>query len=87
MADAQSQRFFALSQKVASQSPAQLHYRGYSGVGNEKIRGQVCMKESFECGNPEDEGQRNEWPPEELLPGLRELMEDFFQVETPRKYF
>lgn len=56
------------------------HYRGYSGVGNEKVREQICTKEGFGCGNPEDELQPNIWPSEELLPGFRAFMKDFFGV-------
>jgi hypothetical protein len=61
-------------------APERSHYRGYSGVGNEKVREHVCMKETFDGGNPEDDAQPNVWPPEELLPGFRKFMEEFFQV-------
>jgi hypothetical protein len=61
-------------------SQARLHYRGYSGIGNEKVREHVCIKEGFGCGNPEDASQPNLWPPEELLPGFRVFMENFFSV-------
>jgi hypothetical protein len=44
------------------------------------VRQQICTKEGFGCGNPEDELQPNIWPPEELLPGFRAFMEDFFGV-------
>jgi hypothetical protein len=56
------------------------HHRGYSRVGNEKVREHSCMKDGFDIGNPEDDSQPNIWPPEELLPGFREFMEGFFQV-------
>ena len=59
---------------------SRLQNRGYSGVGNEKIREHICFKEGFGCGNPQDGSQPNIWPPEELLPGFREFMEDFFSV-------
>jgi len=52
-------------------------------VGNEKVRDQMCMKENFDCGNPEDHERRNSWPTEELLPGFRHFTEDFFQVQVP----
>lgn len=48
-------------------------------MGNERIRDQICMKESFGCGNPDDE-RSNNWPTEERLPGFRDFAEDFFQV-------
>lgn len=54
-------------------------YRGYVGVGCEKVRGHVCIKESFDIGNPDEDGQANLWPSEELLPGFRCFMEVFFQ--------
>lgn len=43
------------------------------------------MKESFDIGNPEDEVQPNIWLPEELLPGFRQFMEDFVEVQARRK--
>lgn len=39
------------------------------------------MKESFDCGNPEDDEQLNSWPTEEMLPGFRHFTENFFQVQ------
>jgi hypothetical protein len=56
------------------------HHRGYSGIGNEKVREQICMKEGFTCGNPEEVAQPNIWPSDERLPGFRSLMEEFFEV-------
>ena len=44
------------------------------------MREHICMKEGFACGNPKDDGQLNIWPSEELLPGFRKLMEEFFEV-------
>ena len=38
------------------------------------------MKEGFTCGNPKDDEQLNIWPSDELLPGFRKLMEEFFEV-------
>lgn len=76
-----SQRLFALSEsEKASIRPCSPSYNhGYSGVGDEKIRDCICMKESFDCGNPEDHERHNSWPTEDLLPGFRHFMEDFFQ--------
>lgn len=79
----QNKQFFKLSElekKSASNSPSQcLH--GYSATGDEKIRDKICMKESFDCGNPENNTmQSNNWPPEEHLPGFRNFTEDFFEV-------
>jgi len=77
-----SKRYFALSdyeKRLASSSLPQSHDRGYLAVGEEKVRGQIPMKESFDFGNPDDEGQGNNWPPQELLPGFRNFMEDFFK--------
>jgi len=84
----QSQRFFALSESekgIARRPPDRSNHRGYSGVGNEQVRDRVCMKESFDVGNPKDEVQPNLWLPEELLPGFREFMNVFFQVQTRRR--
>ena len=78
----QSKRFFDLSEsaKTNIQPSGRSHHRGYSGVGREKVREHTCTKEGFGCGNPEDSSQLNIWPPEELLPGFRLFMEDFFWV-------
>lgn len=54
-------------------------YRGYIGVGREKIRERVCIKEGFDTGNRDDDEQPNIWLPEELLPGFRDFMQMFFQ--------
>jgi len=83
----QSKRFFALSEsekQIARRPPDRSNHRGYSGVGNEKVRERICMKESFDVGNPNDKGQPNLWLPEELLPDFREFMDDFFQVQAQR---
>ena len=84
IATGQSKRLFALSesQKAAIHPLSPPHDRGYSGIGNEKVRNRTCMKESFDCGNPEDDERRNSWPREELLPGFRQFTEDFFQVQS-----
>ena len=52
-------------------------------MGNEKVRERICIRETFDSGNPEDDRQPNIWPPEELLPGFRKFMEEFFQVPYP----
>jgi hypothetical protein len=44
------------------------------------VREHSCMKEGFTFGNPNDDAQLNIWPTEELLPGFRKLMEEFFEV-------
>lgn len=78
----QSKRFFAISQSektLIHRPPGKSLYRGYVGVGREKVREHSCIKESFDTGNPDEDEQPNIWPPEELLPGFREFMEDFFQ--------
>jgi isopenicillin N synthase-like dioxygenase len=80
----QSKRFFALPEpekNIAWYSPDRSYHRGYSGVGNEKVRGRICIKECFDSGNPEDDTQPDVWPSEELLPGFRKFMEIFFQVQ------
>jgi isopenicillin N synthase-like dioxygenase len=83
--NSQSRRLFALSESgkgtINPSSPS--HNRGYSGIGNEKVRDRMCMKENFDCGNPEDHERQNSWPTEELLPGFRHFTEDFFQVRSP----
>ena len=80
----QSQRLFALSESekasIRSCPPSSNH--GYLDVGDEKIRDRISMKESFDCGNPEDLERSNSWPPENLLPGFRHFTEDFFQVRN-----
>ncbi len=48
-------------------------------MGQEKVRERICIKESFDFGNPDEDEQPNKWPSEELLPGYREFMEMFFQ--------
>lgn len=76
-----SKRLFALSESgkgsIRPSSPSR--NRGYSGIGNEKIRDTICMKENFNCGNPKDLERDNSWPTEELLPGFRHFTEDFYQ--------
>ncbi|KAF6235478.1 hypothetical protein HO173_006161 [Letharia columbiana] len=77
-----SKRFFALSESkknLIRRPPDKSIYRGYVGVGREKVRERVCIKESFDTGNPDEDEQTNLWPPEELLPGFREFMEMFYQ--------
>ncbi|KAM0805218.1 thymine dioxygenase [Usnea florida] len=78
----QSSKFFALSdsEKKSIQRPADRSLnRGYVGVGREKVRQRICIKEGFDTGNPhDDEEQPNQWPSEETLPGFRDFMELFF---------
>lgn len=77
-----SNRFFALSdseKNLIRRPPDKSLYRGYVGVGREKVRERICIKESFDTGNPDEGEQPNIWPPEELLPGFREFMEPFFR--------
>lgn len=48
---------------------------------SEKVRGdRIRMKEKFDLGNPEVDGERDNWPPDELLPGFSDLMVDSFQL-------
>lgn len=79
----QSKRFFALPeiQKNEIQRPPDCSLnRGYVGVGCEKVRERICVKESFDMGNPDDgEDQPNLWPSEASLPGFRAFMESFFR--------
>lgn len=77
-----SKRFFDLpeSEKNMIQRPSDKSlYRGYVGVGREKVRERICIKESFDTGNPDECEQPNIWPPEELLPGFRDFTQMFFQ--------
>ncbi|CAD6588648.1 MAG: hypothetical protein ASARMPRED_003677 [Alectoria sarmentosa] len=76
-----SKRFFDLSEpekNMIGRPPDKLVDRGYVGVGREKVRERICIKESFGTGNPDEDEQPNIWPPEELLPGFRDFMEMFF---------
>lgn len=77
----QSKRFFALSESEKNtirRPPDRSRYRGYVGVGQEKVRERVCVKESFAIGNPDEDEQPNQWPSEELLPGFQGFMEVFY---------
>ena len=77
----QSKQFFALpeSTKTSIQRPAdQSLNRGYVGIGREKVRERICIKEGFDTGNPHDNEQPNKWPSEETLPGFRDFMTLFF---------
>ena len=79
---AQSKQFFALAESEKNsihRLPDRSLYRGYVGVGREKVRERICIKESFDTGNPHEDEQRNIWPSEQLLPGFREFMEIFYQ--------
>lgn len=78
----QSKLFFALSksEKNSIQRPTDRSlYRGYVGVGREKVRERICVKEAFDTGNPDEYEQPNLWPSEELLPGFQGLMDTFFR--------
>ena len=78
----QSKRFFALSESeknMIQRPPDRSLYRGYVGVGREKVRERICMKESFDTGKSDEDEQPNIWPPDALLPGFREFMEMFYQ--------
>ncbi len=52
---------------------------GYSGVGREKVRGQICMKECFDVGHLQDDVP-DTWTQEELLRGFLGFFSDFYQV-------
>lgn len=42
------------------------------------MRERICIKESFDLGNPEESEQPNMWPAEDLLPGFCDSMQTFF---------
>lgn len=53
----QSRRFFSLSgsEKNSIERPIDRSlYRGYVGVGREKVRERICVKESFDTWNPDE---------------------------------
>ena len=54
-------------------------YRGFVGVGRGKVRERICIKESFNTGNPDEDDQSNIWPPDALLLGFRDFMQNFYQ--------
>jgi isopenicillin N synthase-like dioxygenase len=59
--------------------PARSFDQGYCGIGKEKVRGQTCMKESFDFGNLGDESFGS-WTTEEQLLGFRDFAAHFYQV-------
>ncbi|KAL2399163.1 Proline hydroxylase buaE [Exophiala dermatitidis] len=91
-----SAKFFDLPQAdkdKAPHPPEGWWHRGYSGVGREKVVQMVFdkesisklrqtpdFKESFELGREDDERTPNIWFPEEVLPGFRQFMLDFFET-------
>lgn len=52
---------------------------GYSGIGREKVRGQTCMRESFDVGNLKG-NVPDTWAQEELLREFLGFFADFYQV-------
>lgn len=71
-----NRRFFALGEVLETAVPRQQH-RGYDAAGKEEVRGQLCLKANFDIGNPDD--GLNLWPEEDMLPGFRSFMEDFYK--------
>lgn len=77
---------------LAPHPPGPTVHRGYSWPGLEKVSqvissdekvGQALRavkdcKESYEIGSEEDEEQPNVWLPDEILPGFRKFMTDFY---------
>ncbi len=46
----------------------------------EIVRGRPSVKESFGFGNPNDNGRVSMWPPEDAIPGFKEVLLGFYQV-------
>lgn len=79
---------------LAPHPPGGAHHRGYSAPGLEKVTQHTYApselsaqrkqtpdcKESFEAGNAADTTQPNIWPPEEVLPGFRAFVQDYFAL-------
>lgn len=76
---------------LAPHPPGGSHHRGYSAPGVEKVsqhqydanelaklRDSPDYKESFECGNVNDDAQPNIWLPEDKLPGFKAFMQKYF---------
>lgn len=59
--------------------------RGYVAVGEESVRQRKSAKESFDFGNANDPEGTNVWLPEDVLPGFRVFMEDFYQACLPMR--
>ncbi|KIW11343.1 hypothetical protein PV08_10643 [Exophiala spinifera] len=91
-----SSKFFSLPQADKDKAPHPPYgwwHRGYSGIGREKVvqmvfdqdsiadlRKRPDFKESFELGREDDEHTPNIWLPEEVLPGFRKFMTEFFET-------
>ncbi|KAH7085223.1 hypothetical protein BKA63DRAFT_499216 [Paraphoma chrysanthemicola] len=91
-----SKKFFALppeTKSLAPHPPGGAHHRGYSAPGVEKVSQNTYdanelsklreipdFKESFESGNVHDTAQPNIWLPDDVLPGFRAFMEEYFVV-------
>ncbi|PVH90946.1 Clavaminate synthase-like protein [Periconia macrospinosa] len=78
-----SKRFFNLSEhekETLCPTPQSFGQR-YFGVGKESIRGQTCMKESFDFRNPKN-NSFGSWPDEKQLPGFCDFAADFYQACT-----
>ncbi|KAL9618104.1 MAG: hypothetical protein Q9160_007174 [Pyrenula sp. 1 TL-2023] len=78
-----SKRLFSLPEhtRQAFARTRQSDGQGYLGIGQEQVRGQKCIKESFGFSDPVDEAIGS-WPDEELLPGFRGFAADFNQACT-----
>ncbi|KIW25604.1 uncharacterized protein PV07_08770 [Cladophialophora immunda] len=76
-----SKRIFDLSHDAKQTLSATPHSfdQGYRGIGKETIRGQKCVKESFDFRNPKDDTV-GFWPNQEELPGFRDFAADFHQL-------
>ena len=59
------------------------HNRGYSGIGYEKVRDRICVKENFDLAIQRTMSDIIAGRREELLPGFRHFTEDFFRVRSP----
>ena len=79
---------------LAPHPPGGSHHRGYSAPGLEKVSQHTYQpeelsaqrkrtpdcKESFEAGNAADTTQPNIWLPEDVLPGFRAFVQDYFAL-------
>lgn len=77
----QSKAFFSLSdaEKAKVRWTTAESNRGWLGVGKEMLyNGKPDNKETFEIGHEADPEYRNPWPAEEVLPGFRQTMLQFF---------
>lgn len=48
----------------------------------EKVHGNSTAKENFDCGNPNYAQELDQWPSQEILPGFRTTVQDFYQVSV-----